>query len=146
MKIATHNRKTQLHAVRGFRTWLASLPPQSDEIRQEFNDQLLHVLQIFEYELDRILNCEPATQEWFHLVALDAQLAELLQDELLELYPELGAYNTDDEPQTVAEMTARLLANSVKQFEVSQNEMSTYLERPIFPKVFNNLLELINTH
>jgi hypothetical protein len=140
--------ETQANAVHGFRTWLASDPAQqtTDEITREFNDQLLHVLQIYENELDRILNCEPATQDWFNLVALDKQLAELLQEELLELYPELAAYRPSQEPKTVHEMIARLLTESVEQFEVSQHEMSTYLERPLFPKVFNNLLELINTH
>jgi hypothetical protein len=96
--------------------------------------------------LDRILNGEPATQDWFNLVALDKQLAELLQEELMELNPELKAYRPSDEPTTVPEIISRLLVDAVEQFEVSQNEMSTYLERPLFPKVFNNLLELINTN
>jgi hypothetical protein len=133
----------QANAVHGFCAWFASLPPHSDGIHREFNDQLLHVLTIYESELDRQIAGDPASQDWFQLVALDAQLAELLKEELLELYPELTAYDTNDEPQTIHQMIARLLSDAVTRFEASQTEMAAYLEKPVLPGVLDDLLRRI---
>lgn len=135
---------TRANAVHGFRIWLASNLPSSDIIRQEFDDQLSHVLKVYECELDRQINGEPATPDWFQLVAIDAQLVELLQDELLYLYPQLATYQPSDDPRTIPQMTAKLLADARKCFEQSIAECSEHLERPLFPAVLDNLLRLID--
>jgi len=141
--MSANNLLTQCHAVHGFRMWLASLPSNSDAIHREFADELLHVLSIYESELDRLINEERATDEWYCLIIMTTQLLKLLQDSLLnELKSELRDYRTTDEPATVAEMTAKLLSAASEQFARSEREMSSYLERPIFPNVFDRLIQL----
>jgi hypothetical protein len=142
----TRRLETQGNAAHGFCVWLASNPGQRTVESRKFNDQLLHVLYIYECELDRTINGEPATQEWYTLVTMTAQLVELLRDDSLELYPELKAYRPSDEPTTVPEMVAHLLSDAGARFEASQNEMSAYLEQPVFPCVLDNLLQLIEGH
>jgi hypothetical protein len=141
--MSANNLLTQCHAVHGFRMWLASLPSNSDAIRREFADELFHVLSIYESELDRVINGEPATSEWYCLIIITSQLLKLLQDSLLnESNPELRAYRTTDELTIVREMTADFLSEAGEQFARSEHEMSSYLERPIFPIVFDKLIRL----
>src|ERR1039457_2994265 len=104
---------SQANAVHGFRTWLTSTLPGQTEESREFSDQLLHALQIYGWELERLIDGDPATQDWFALVATTAILAYMLQDDFIEANPSLRAYLPSDEPKTVAEMIARLLADAL---------------------------------
>jgi hypothetical protein len=134
--------ETQHLAVVGFRSWLESSQPQSED-DHEFKDQLLQVLQVYEYELERKIEGNVANGDWYNLVALTSMTVALLKDGLLESNPELSEYNPGDDPSTVDEMTAKLLSDALVTFEAAQNEMSTYLVEPEFPGVLNNLMQTV---
>jgi hypothetical protein len=137
--------ETQHLAVVGFRSWLQSSQPArpEDEDDHEFKDQLLQVLQVYEYELERKIEGNVANGDWFQLLALTSMTADLLKDALLEVHPELSEYTSGDDPATVEQMTMRLLCDAVARFAESQAEMSTYLAAPEFPGVLNNLMQTV---
>jgi hypothetical protein len=137
--------ETQHLAVVGFRSWLESSQPAQpeDEDSREFNDQLLHVLQIYGWELERQIEGTLANNDWYNLIALTSMTAALLKDALLEAHPELINYSPIDEPTTVEQMTAKLLFDALVTFEAAQHEMSTYLTQPEFPDVVNGLLQTV---
>lgn len=128
-----HNLKTQANAVHGFRMWLTSTLPRQTEESREFSDHLLHVLDVHGRELDRQIDNEAATQNWFSLISTTSILALMLHDELLEVNPALKSYRPTDEPQTIHEMIVRLLSDAMTLFEQSQSDMATYLEKPVVP-------------
>ena len=128
-------------AVVGFRAWLESQSQSEDD--HEFNEQLLHVLQIYEWELERRIEGTLANNDWFSLIALTSMTADLLKDALLEAHPELINYTPTDEPQTVEQMTARLLSDALVTFEAAQVEMSAYLVEPEFPGVLNGIMQTV---
>jgi hypothetical protein len=143
MKPNKERLETQSNAVHGFILWLTStLPRQTDESR-DFSDQLLHALKIYEWELDRLIDGDLATQDWYQLVTLTSELVVLLQDELLEVNPDLRAYRPADEPTTIPEMISRLLSDALAQFAQSRVEMATYLEQPGLPRVLNNFMRSV---
>jgi hypothetical protein len=135
--------ETQHLAVVGFRSWLTSSMPEQPGDSGEFNDQLLHALQVYEWELERQIDGNVANQDWFQLLALTSLTLALLKDALLESNPELVNYNPTDEPQTVEQMTMRLLCDAVVTFEAAQHEMSTYLMEPEFPGVLNGFMQTV---
>lgn len=143
MKTAAHDRETELHVVHGFSMWLTSTLPGQTEESREFSDQLLHALQIYGWELERLIDSELATQDWFTLVATTAILARMLQDEFIEANPGLAAYPPSEEPKTVAEMTACLLSDALAQFEASQKEMAECFEKPMVPTVLNEFMQSV---
>ena len=137
--------ETQHLAVVGFRSWLESSRPAQpeDEDNREFKEQLLQVLHIYEYELERKIEGTLANGDWFGLIALTSMTAALLKDALLESHPELINYIPTDEPSTVNEMTMRLLSEALVTFEAAQHEMSTYLMEPEFPGVLNGFMQSV---
>jgi hypothetical protein len=135
--------ETQHLAVVGYRAWLESSQPAQPEDDHEFNQQLLHVLQIYGWELERQLEGTLANQDWYSLIALTSMTVALLKDGLNEAHPELAAYSPADEPQTVEQMTSKLLSDALVMFEAAQVEMSAYLVEPEFPDVVNNLMQTV---
>ena len=109
--------ETQANAAHGFSLWLTSTLPRQNEESREFSDHLLHVLEIYEWELQRQSDGDPGTQGWFSLISTTSILALMLQDELLEVNPALKSYRPTDEPQTIHEMMARLLSDAIESFD-----------------------------
>jgi hypothetical protein len=143
MKPNRERLETQSNAVHGFSVWLTStLPRQTDESR-DFSDQLLHALNIYEWELDRLIDGDLATQDWYQLVVLTSELVVLLQDELMEVNPNLKAFRPVVEPTTIPEIITRMLSDARTQFAQSQVEMTMYLEQPELPEVLNNFMKSV---
>jgi hypothetical protein len=118
MKASTDDLEVQLNAVLGFVLWLKSGPSQQTVEISEFMDQLLHVLRIYGWELNRRIDGEAATQDWLNTVAVTAILAKMLIDEFAETHPELAGYQSSDDPTTFDEMTLHLLSAAVDHFEM----------------------------
>ena len=116
----THKQRQRLqvqaHAVRGFSAWLDTSLGRTQEER-EHNEQLLYVFQTYREELERQINGEKATQDWFNILAISSTLASLLKDEFLQINPELADYQLTDEPMTIDEMILRLLSDAIDHFE-----------------------------
>lgn len=132
--------ETQLNAVLGFVLWMKS---GQTVVSDEFADELVHILQIFGWELNRQIDKHPATADWFSLIAVTTPLVVLLQDELLELNPALKGYKQSDEPTTIHQMIARLLFDALTLFEASQNEMAAYLQQPAVPGVLTEFIQRV---
>ena len=107
----------QTQAVRGFSTWLRSSPPTDTEEAREFNDELIHVFEIYAGELQRQIDGSPATPVWLNVIAVTSMLALMLKDEFLEINPELIHYRPQDEPMTIDEMILCLLSDAIDRFE-----------------------------
>lgn len=134
----------QANAVLGFSVWLTSTLPRQTDGSREFSAHLLHVLRVYEWESNRQIDGDLATQGWFSLVAITQILAQLLLDEHLEAAnASLKDYLPTDEPQTIGEMVARLLFDALVLFEQSQNEMATYLEKPVVPAVLQGFMQRV---
>ena len=143
MKEGRDEIQTRLSAVHAFSTLLVSTPFAQTDERRMFNEQLLQSLEIYGWEMERQLAGHLANHEWFGLIALASILTLLLQDELLELNPELRTYRTGSEPTTAAETTARLISDALTQFERSQIEMAAYLQKPVVPGVLTVFIDSI---
>src|ERR1017187_809441 len=133
--------ETRHLAVVGFRTWLTSQPQSEDD--HEFNDQLLHVMQIYEWELERKIEGTLANSDWYNLIALTSMTAALLKHGLNEAHPELINYSLTDEPATIHEMTSKLLSDALVTFKTAQAEMSAYLVKPEFHSVVNGFMQTV---
>jgi len=109
--------EVQLNAVLGFVLFLKSSPSDQSVESSEFTDQLLHVLRIYGWELNRRMDGEAATEDWINIVAVTLMLARMLIDDLVETHPELKAYQSADEPSTLDEMALHLLLAAADHFE-----------------------------
>jgi len=132
----------QSNAAHGFRLWLTSLLARQTEASREFSHDLLCTLEIYESECNRRIDGVPATQDLFAAVVSARTLARMLLNELLDWNPDL---NASCEPQTIPEMAFRLLRDAVELFEASEQEMSTYLEQPVFPARVTELISAAQT-
>jgi len=135
--------EVQANAAHGFSVWLTSTLPQQADEQREFSDHLLHVLDVYGRELERLIDGDLATQDWYQLITTTTILARMLQDELLEVNPELAEYRPSDEPTTIEEMMSRLLFDAVVLFEASQREMGTLLEKPAIPDALNEFIQRV---
>jgi len=118
--------EVQLNAVLGFVLWLKSSPQQQTVESSEFRDQLIHMLRIYGWELNRRIDGEAATEDWLNIVAVAAMLASLLKEEFLEINAELADYQPTDEPMTIDEMILRLLSDAIDHFgKCSRSEALT---------------------
>ena len=117
MNSTMHDREMQLHALRGFAAWLPSAPSEKSEESSEITNQLLHVFQIYEWDLEQDVDGTPATEEWFNIVCATSMLASLLKEEFLEMNAGLVGYQPADEPATIEEKTMRLLSDAIVHFE-----------------------------
>ena len=137
-----NNLETAQCAARGFSEWLKSSTATEPEA-QELKEQLSHVLEVYDLELQRQIEGSRANQDWFGVIALVSLTAALLKDGLIEATPELATYNTADEPQNTQQMSVRLLSDALVLFQQAQNDMETYLDRPTFPDALNQLLDAV---
>ena len=137
--------ETQMNAVHGFSVWLTSAMPSlvESEYDAEFRDHVLHVLDVFERELRRQIDGDPATQDFFALIANTQILARMLLDEILEVHPAILANQPSDETPTVAEMTAKQLGDAVTLFDASMAEMAKYLQTPALPTAITEFVESV---
>jgi hypothetical protein len=129
-------------AARGFSEWLKSSTVAEPEA-QELKEQLLHVLEVYDLELQRQIEGSRANQDWFSVIALVSMTAALLRDGLIEATPELATYDPTDEPQSTQQMGVRLLSDALVLFRQTQDDLATYLDRPTFTDALDALWDTI---
>ena len=137
-----NNLETAQYAARGFSEWLKSSTATEPEA-QELKEQLSHVLEVYDLELQRQIEGSRANDDWFGVIALVSMTAALLRDGLIEATPELATYDPTGEPLSTQQMGVRLLSDALVLFRQTQDDLSTYLDRPTFPDALNQLLDAV---